>query len=184
MIIQLHNNVKLELLAAHHAAALFDAVDSNREHLSRFLPWVGNMQSVNDFMQYIRHSQSLYDHKKEVSFVIIANELLVGRIGLHHLNGHNKSASIGYWLTKDAQGKGIITNACKALISYGFKALQLHRIEIKASTRNLKSRAIAEKLHFKKEGILREAEWVNNRFLDLVVYAMLHYEWNDDAING
>jgi ribosomal-protein-serine acetyltransferase len=63
------------------------------------------------------------------------------------------------------------------LITYGFKVLGLHRIEIKTATNNLKSQAIPEKLNFKKEGILREAELVNNKFLDLYLYSILSFEW-------
>ena len=83
MVIHINQNVRLELIAERHATALFEAVDNNREHLAEFLPWVNNMQSVNDFADYIKHCESLHEQKKEVSFVIILNETVVGRIGLH-----------------------------------------------------------------------------------------------------
>lgn len=179
MIVEIHNNLSLELTAAKHAKGLFEAVDENREHLSPFLPWVGNMKSVADFRSYIKNCVQLYQEKKEVSFVIIFNGDTVGRIGLHHINLQNKNASIGYWLTKDTEGKGIITNSCKKLITYGFRKLGLHRIEIKAAVNNVRSQAIPQTLHFKKEGILREAELVNGTFLDLVLYAILDDEWKE-----
>jgi ribosomal-protein-serine acetyltransferase len=177
MTINIDDKVSLELTAAKHADALHEAVDKNREHLSDFLPWVANMKSLADFDLYIKNCESLYQQKKEVSFVIMLQEVAVGRIGLHHLNLENKNASIGYWLTKDAEGKGIITRACKKLISYGFEELGLHRIEIKAAINNVKSQAIPEKLNFKKEGIIREAEFVNGTFLDLILYSVLKDEW-------
>ncbi len=179
MIINIDEGLRLELTAAKHAEGLYLAVDANREHLSEFLPWVGNMQSVDDFRNYIENCELLYQQDKEVSFVIMLGETPVGRIGLHHLNGQNKSGSIGYWLTRDAEGKGIITQSCRALISYGFKELGLHRIELKAATGNLKSQAVPERLHFKKEGILRGAELVNGQFLDLFIYSLLDVEWGD-----
>ena len=79
----------------------------------------------------------------------------------------NKVGAIGYWLTKSAEGSGVITDSCKVLIDYGFKDLRLHRIEIKAALTNFKSQAIPVKLNFKKEGILRQAELVNNHLLIL-----------------
>jgi ribosomal-protein-serine acetyltransferase len=109
--------------------------------------------------------------------VILQNDVTVGRIGLHHLNRDNKNASIGYWLTKNTEGKGIITRSCKVLITYGFEELELHRIEIKAAVNNVKSQAIPQKLNFTKEGTLRESELVNGVFLDLVLYSMLQDEW-------
>ena len=177
MTIHIDKEIKLELTSESHAEGLFEALSHNRTHLSGFLPWVDNMQSVDDFQSYIKNCQTLYQQGKEVSFVILANEVVVGRIGLHHINDQNKCAAIGYWLTKNAEGNGIITKSCKALIHYGFHDLGLQRIEIKAAVENLRSRAIPEKLHFKKEGILRQAEWVNNKFLDLVLYSIIRTEW-------
>lgn len=181
MIIEIDEQVRLELTAQKHAQPLYDAVDNNREHLSEFLPWVNSMQSVDDFTAYITACETLYEEKRDVSFVIILNETAVGRIGLHYINPQNKSAAIGYWLAKQAEGRGIITRACKQLITYGFTELGLHRIEIKAAATNFKSAAIPEKLNFKKEGVLREAEWVNNQFLDLNLYSMLRTEWKNET---
>lgn len=175
--IAIDENIKLELTAAKHARGLYDAVKANRKHLSQFLPWVGNMQSLADFRQYIETCETLYRQGKEVSFVILLNEVAVGRIGLHHVNPDNKNASIGYWLMKEAEGKGIIIRSCRKLITYGFDELHLHRIEIKAAVQNVKSRAIPEKLNFKKEGVLRDAELVNGVYLDLILYSMLRDEW-------
>jgi len=178
MIIIIDTNLKLELTTAHHAEGLFEAVDKNRGHLSTFLTWVGSMKSVADFKNYISNCEQLYQEKKEVSFAIIFNGTVAGRIGLHHINLQNKNASIGYWLTKDAEGKGIIIRSCKKLIDYGFQELGLHRIEIKAAVENKRSQAIPQKLNFKKEGILRGAELVNGSFLDLVLYSILRNEWH------
>ena len=183
MTISIEPHLKLELTSENHADGLFDALASNREHLSVFLPWVDHMQSVDDFHSYIKNCKSLYKEGKEVSFVIVANEVVVGRIGLHHINDQNKCAAIGYWLTKDTEGKGIVTKSCIALIHYGFHDLGLQRIEIKAAVENVRSQAIPEKLHFKKEGILRQAELVNNKFLDLVLYSMLRTEWAEGMVN-
>lgn len=179
MIINIQEDIRLELTALKHAKGLYHAVDANRPHLSEFLPWVSNMQSENDFINYIENCLLLYQQKKEVSFVIIFREMPVGRIGLHHLNQQNQSGSIGYWLTKDAEGKGIILQSCRALINYGFKELGLHRIEIKTAVNNFRSQAIPHKLAFTKEGILRGAEWVNGQFLDLILYSMLSIEWTE-----
>ena len=179
MIIKIDTNLTLELTSQKHADELYRAVDNNRKHLSAFLSWVGNMNSVSNFNDYIKNCELLYKEKKEVSFVIISGKDAIGRIGLHHMNLQNKNVAIGYWLTKESEGKGIITRACKKLISFGFHELGLHRIEIKAAVNNLKSQAIPQQLNFKKEGILREAELVNETFLDLVLYSMLRDEWKE-----
>ena len=177
MYIIVDDQIRLELTHEKHAPALFDVVDANRAHLSQFLPWVGYMQSVEDFKVYCRNCEMLFQQGREASFVIFNNNQLAGRIGFHHMVLQNKTAAIGYWLSKEAEQKGIITRSCTTLINYGFNNLQLHRIEIKAAVNNFKSQAIPEKLLFKKEGVLREAELVNNEYLDLFVYSLLSGEW-------
>ncbi|MBC3541058.1 GNAT family N-acetyltransferase [Rufibacter sediminis] len=177
MTIHLDDDLRLELTAAKHAAALFAAIENNRAHLATFLPWVPFMRSVEEVTAYVNACELRYQQKEEVSFVILLEDVLVGRIGIHHLDLQNRSASIGYWLVNNAEGKGIITRSCKKLITYGFEELGLHRIEIKAAAANLKSQAIPEKLDFTKEGVLRHAEWVNGEFLDLLLYSVLDSEW-------
>jgi ribosomal-protein-serine acetyltransferase len=177
MKILVEDNLVLELTAQRHAPGLFDAVNANRPHLSAFLPWVDNMHSVADFTSYIQQCETLYSNKTDISFVIIADNKVAGRIGIHYINSQNRTGAIGYWLTKEFEGKGIIFKSCQAIIDHGFNEMNLHRIEIKAAVENLRSQAIPQKLGFTKEGILRHAEFVNNKFLNIVLYSMLAHEW-------
>lgn len=177
MILIIDERIRLELTNKKHAKDLYKAVDENRIHLSQFLPWVSFMQSSEDMRRYLTNCELLYQQENEVSFVIFFDEKIIGRIGIHHINILNKNGAIGYWITKDAEGKGIISKSCEALIRYGFQKLNLQRIEIKAATANLKSQSIPERLNFTREGILRQSELVNNQFLDIVVYSLLKEEW-------
>lgn len=177
MTIILTDNITLELTAPRHAATLLTAVNNNRPHLTTFLPWVPYMQSVTDFEHYIANCQKLHKQKQEISFVMHYNNQLVGRIGIHYINQQNKCGAIGYWLIKEAEGKGIVTKASIAIINYGFQQLQLQRIELKAATTNHRSLAIPVRLGFRKEGILRQAEKVSNQFFDICLYSMLKEEW-------
>ncbi|SER73640.1 GNAT family N-acetyltransferase [Pedobacter rhizosphaerae] len=179
LILQVSTDIQLELINRHHAEALFSCIDANRAHLGQFLPWVEHMKSVADVMAYIQSCEQLQEEDKEISFVIIHQNKLVGRIGLHHIQTANRNGAIGYWLAKTAVGKGIMLNSCKKILDHGFGVMGLNRIEIKAATENRRSQAIPEKLNFVKEGILRQAELVNNKFLDLVLYAMLREDWTN-----
>ena len=89
----------------------------------------------------------------------------------------NRSTSIGYWLAEGYQGKGIMIKSCRSLIDYAFGNLGLNRVEIRCAVENSRSRAIPKNLGFTKEGIIRDAEWLYDHYVDHVVYGMLSEEW-------
>ena len=175
--IKVDDTIVLELIDDHHAETLYQLVKINRLHLREWLPWVDHMRSVDDFKRYINSSKLRYSNQTEMGYVIMADRIMIGRVGLYNIDAGNKTASIGYWLDQQWLGKGIITRCCKAVIDEGFGRLQLNRIEIRAAAGNVKSQAIPERLGFKKEGIIRQGEFVNNQFVDLFVYSILKEEW-------
>lgn len=170
-------DIQLEPLDDKHAIPFFSIVDRDRAYLKEWLPWVDFMQSAAHFGLFIQGAKRRQENKEEVSYAIVYDRQVAGRIGLHYINHQNKIASIGYWLGEQYQGRGIITASCKKLVTYGFNILGLNRIEIKCGTGNYKSQAIPERLGFKKEGIIRQGELVNDTFIDLCLYSMLKQEW-------
>lgn len=177
MTIKINDEILLESLDVNHAREMFDLIDSNRDHLREWLPWVDPMRSIEKLQNHIAYCKQNETAGTDYPFAIKFNGKIAGRIGIHYIHHHNKIASLGYWLGDGYQGKGIMIKSCIALINYCFNELGMNRVEIKCATGNTKSAAIAEKLNFKKEGILRQAEFVNDRFLDLYLYAMLKDEW-------
>lgn len=172
-MIQLNATITLIESNPTHAEQLLATVNANRDHLATFLPWVPYMLTSDDFTLYLKNCQSYNQQGLEYSYNIFENDDIVGRIGLSPINKANKIANIGYWLAAGATSKGIITNAVKKMLHIGFTELQLNRLEIKAAVENYKSRAIAEKSGFIFEGILRQAELVNNRYYDLALFSLL-----------
>ena len=177
---QTSETTTLEPIADHHANSAFELIDNNRDYLRVWLPWVDNMQAVENFQNFIQGAKQRLSAGMEVSFMILNKGKVAGRIGLYYIDQQNKIASIGYWLGEEYQGKGIVTKACKEVIKHGFTELGLNRIEIKCATGNTRSQAIPERLGFTKEGILRQAELVNGQFHDLYLYSLLKQEWEKD----
>jgi ribosomal-protein-serine acetyltransferase len=97
--------------------------------------------------------------------------------GFHAVNWLHRSTSIGYWLDEQHQGQGIMTRAVHALVDQALLGWELNRVEIRAAPENQRSRAIPERLGFRQEGVLREAERVGDRYLDSVVYGMVSSAW-------
>lgn len=178
----INDNVQLKLLENSHAEELFQLTDHNRMYLREWLAWVDEIKSVEQSRDFIQHSLNLFANHNGFSAGIFYKDRLVGCIGLHHIDWRNRKTSIGYWLSEEYQGKGIMTKACTAVIHYIFHDLSLNRVEIRAAEQNLKSRAIPERLNFVLEGKERKAEWLYDRFIDHVIYGMLQEEWNSENV--
>ncbi len=177
MSLLINENLRLELWTSAHAGPTFEIIESNRNFLRQWLAFVDNMQTVEQMHNYSKFALQRNAEGLEAGFVIFENDKLIGRIGINRIVKENKIGEIGYWIIESAQGKGIITQCSQAMLAYGFKNLNLNRIEIKCAVENIKSARVPEKLNFKKEGILRQAENLNGNFVDLFLFSLLKNEW-------
>jgi len=175
--IKVDKNIVLRLHKMDIAQKLFDFIDKNRTYLREWLPWLDMNTELEDTKKFILECQENYKNGKSLNLGIYFKGELLGSVGFNSINKLNKSAEIGYMLGKNSNGKGIMTKSCKAIIDYGFNVLNLNRIVIKAAVKNTKSRAIPERLGFEQEGILQQAEFLYNHYVDIVVYGMLKENW-------
>lgn len=175
--IRVDNDISLRLRKIEDAHELFDFTQRNRNFLKEFLGWLDFTKTVDDSLSFINDCNQGYTKGISLNLSIFYNKKMVGSIGFNLIDNHNKIAEIGYMLDEKLNGKGVMTKSCIALINYGFTVLKLNRIVIKAGEKNLKSRAIAERLNFSQEGILEQAEFLYDHYVNLVVYAMLKENW-------
>ena len=178
---QISPNTSLEPIADQHVGPVFQLIEKNRDLLKTWLPWVPNIKQEADFQVFLNGARQRVADKQAAAFFIRHQGEIAGNIGLYHFDHQNKIAAIGYWLGKEFQGKGLITEACREIIRFGFMEFNLNRIELKCGTGNVKSQAIPERLGFTKEGILRQAELVNGKFHDLYLYSLLKPEWEKNS---
>lgn len=171
------NELELKLLDLKDAPRTFNLVDQSRLYLRDWLAWVDKTKTVQDSENYIQATMKGFVDRRSLTTAIYYKGEMVGIAGYNELDWANKVAYIGYWLGKDYRGHGIMTKVTKALTDYAIKDLELNRVDIRAAVENKKSRAIPERLGFTKEGQLRQAEYVNNIYLDHVVYSMLAADW-------
>ncbi len=175
--LKLDDGLELCLLEERHADDVFAAVDRNRAYLRQWLPWLDESVSPDDTRSFIKRSLSEFANGEKLDTGIWDHDQVIGAISYNFIDRPNRIAHIGYWLASDHQGKGIMTRACRAMVDYAFDELKLNRIEIRCATGNAKSRAIPQRLGFKQEGIQRQAEWLYDHFVDLVIYGMLASDW-------
>ncbi len=170
---------ELRLLKEQHAEELFALMNLNREYLQQWLPWLGTHTSLEDTRDFIRGSLEQFANNNGFHLGIWFRGRLAGVIGYHKIDWINRATSIGYWLGASFQGRGLMTRACRTLVDYAFNGFGLNRVEIRCAVENKKSRAIPERLGFREEGIIRQAEWLYDRFVDHVIYGMLASEWQN-----
>jgi RimJ/RimL family protein N-acetyltransferase len=107
-------------------------------------------------------------------FAIEYNDEYVGNIGLHpEKDVYRKSAEIGYFLGEPYWNKGIMTEAVKQMVKYGFENLDIVRIHTGIFEYNIASQRVLEKCGFKKEAIFEKAVFKNNQLWNEVRYALL-----------
>jgi ribosomal-protein-serine acetyltransferase len=159
-------------LEAMDAEELYAVIESNRDHLARWMPWAA-AQDLGGTVRFIADAEEQLAGKNGFQAKIAPEGEIVGVAGFHPIDWVNRKASLGYWLAEDAQGRGTMITAVEALVDLAFSEWKLHRLEIHCAPGNHRSRAIPERLGFRKEGHLREAELVGGRYLDRVVYGLL-----------
>jgi ribosomal-protein-serine acetyltransferase len=164
---------EVRLLDHHHAEELFDLIDQNRTYLRRWLPEWDLQKSVNECKAMIKSSLEQLAANDGFLLGIWSDGHLAGVVGSGRADWENRSIMLGYWLGESYQGKGLVTGACRAVIDYLFRELKLHRVEIRCATDNPRSCGVPRRLGFTKEGLLRQAQALDDRFVDIEVYGLL-----------
>jgi len=177
--IKVDDEIELRYWQPKMAAELFALTQKNRRYLQPWLPWVPSIKEISDSKKFILKCRREYKKNESLELGIWYKKKLVGCVDLHHIDKTSRNTSVGYWLSFDFYGKGIVIRSVKALLDYAFKDLNLNRVEIVAGTTNFKSCAVAERLGFVKEGVKREIEFIDNRFVDYSIYSILQREWKN-----
>jgi RimJ/RimL family protein N-acetyltransferase len=93
----------------------------------------------------------------EATWAVRDGDTLAGMLGLHRLTGG--TPEIGYWMARNARGRGLLTEAAGAVIDWAFApdGLGADRIEWRAVVGNRASARVAQVLGFRYEGTLRQS---------------------------
>lgn len=159
------------------APALFQAINRSRAHLRPWLNWVDRTTKPDHSLQFIQKSLQETNHQQSLTLGIFRNREIIGSIGMHNWDQELKRAQIGYWISSEFEGQGIITRSATRFADFLFQKLGLNKIELHFAVPNKRSAAVAQKLGVKTEGIIRAGCIINGQPEDLVVTGILRSEW-------
>ena len=172
---QIDDEASVRTLLPEDAEAVFAVIDANRAWIRPWMPWEPLEHEPADVRAFIE--RCLASETDLEGNGIWVGERFAGGIGFS-IDPLNACGELGYWIAASFERRGLVTRACRLFLDHGFRELGLHRISIHAATGNVRSRAVAERLGFEQEAVLRQAGRTGDgTFVDLVVYSMLEHEW-------
>lgn len=173
-------NCTLRTFNRGDAAKLASLMARNKYFWSTFEP-LHRDDFYTEEAQYkkIVESMQMMEMKREFTFGIFTRDeqQLIGHISLYAIKRlPYSSAFIGYAMDEHFTGKGIATEAVKLVLQFAFETLNLHRIEAYIAPENTSSIRVVEKVGFRQEGLLRELLYINGKWFDHHMYALLQHE--------
>mgnify|MGYP006290391817 FL=1 len=174
-IIKINKDLYLRRISHQDAEEVFDLIDKNRAHLGSWLPFVETTHTAENTHAFIDQLQKPYS--REMVFTICHEGAITGLIGFKDIDRANRRLEIGYWISKQNEGKGIVASSCRVLIEKAFRKMDMNRIQIKCGVGNERSSNIPKRLGFQFEGIERDGEKHRNRFIHLDVFSLLKRDW-------
>ena len=134
------------------------------------------VKTNEDALEHIAMIDAKIENNEGINWgIVLKNDpKIIGIIGHYRIKPENFRAEIGYMLLPEFNGKGIISEAVKEVIDYGFNVMKLHSIEAIIDPENFGSEKVLQKNGFVKEAHLKENEFYEGRFLDTVIYSLLN----------
>ena len=137
------------------------------------------MKEHSEALDLINFLLKGYADKKSIRWAITlkGTDTVIGTCGFHNLTNRSKRAEIGYELSSEYWRKGLMTEALKAIITYGFTEMGFHRIEGLTEPDNYASRQSLLKLGFREEGLMLERDYYSGKYQDEVMHGLLSRDW-------
>lgn len=123
---------------------------------------------------------SLSTEDRETLLIVDKQDNILGSITYFRSVPYFSAFEIGYGLfSLEHRGSGITTEAIRLISSYLFKTKLINRLEIRMDAKNIASERVAIKCGYRKEGVSRAANFVQGKYVDMNVYALLRQEWEE-----
>jgi len=149
------------------------ALRSNSE-IMKFIPRP-LITTQEEAIEFITKMDTTIDANTVINWAITTKEddKVIGMIGYYRMKPENYRAEVGYILSADFHGQGIITEALERVIQFGFEEMKLNSIEAVIDPENIASEKVLLKTNFIKEGFFKEHQFFEGKFFDSVFYSLL-----------
>jgi [ribosomal protein S5]-alanine N-acetyltransferase len=154
---------------------------ASRDFLTPWEPlWSSDELSRASFRRRLRHYQR--DLREDVGYALFVfsrpqGELLGGLTLSNVRRGVTQACTLGYWIGVPYAGRGHMTAAVRAVISFVFDSLELHRLEAACLPNNAASVRLLERTGFRREGVARRYLKINGVWQDHLLYALIEDDW-------
>lgn len=136
--------------------------------IQRWIPVIPRPYTLEDAERFVRGEVSHGPYQ----FALTEGGRVIGSIGMRV--SEMRTGHVGYWCAREARGRGITTDALRALCRYGLEELALGRLELITDPDNAGSQRVAEKVGFRREGVLRShLVHPDGRRRDSVMFSLL-----------
>ena len=135
-----------------------NAVLESRDELRCWMPWARDEPSFETTSKELSESAAKFTAGTDYRLLLFLkdSETLIGGSGLHRPNWDGPTFEIGYWVRKSFAKQGYITEAVRGIMEMAFYKLGAQRLEIRTSTINAPSIAVARRAGFTLEGVLHQ----------------------------
>lgn len=176
----LADDVALVLRTPAIAEQYHALIVANLERLARWEPWAASEPTLEGTRGSVQAAGRAWLEGSALPMAIAVRVgggwHLVGSVGLR-VDRQRRTADIGFWIDGSYEGRGLVTRAVAAVLDEAFGRLGLEKVTLHAEVANVRSRALARRLGFVEEGVLRAAIAFPDERRDDVAYGLLASEW-------
>lgn len=162
--------LKLRKLVPGDAEDMFEY--ARREDVTEYLTWYAH-PDLSYTRAYLKELQKAYRRGLFFDWGLEFQGRMIGTCGFTTICEEHRYAEIGYVLSPAFRGRGLMTEAAKRVIAFGFETLGLERIEARHIVGNEKSASLMRRCGMSYEGKLRNAMFIKERCRDICVYSIL-----------
>lgn len=147
------------------------------DEIARWLDQVPQPYTEADARTYVALARRGLKDSTLATFAVTdgASGEVLGSIGIHVLDAGNAVAEVGYWVKREARGRGVAGRALRLAAAWAISDCGIERLQLRADELNEASQRVAERAGFTREGVLRSSRYNSRqgRRVDFVLYSLL-----------